>query len=202
MHKDEAPQAALAETGRLLRGFQVARMIQVAAELGLADRVAEGPERVDALAAAAGADPAMLVRLCRALAAFGIFAVEEEGPRLRQTARSAWLATGARPTLHDAARYWGTPGTWEVWGGLEATVRTGVPAQEARFGMAFFPFLASRPEAAERFDAFMRNSPDDRHRAVAAAWDFAGAGLVVDVGGGNGGLLAAIEEESPHRGKG
>ena len=37
----------------------------------------------------------------------------------------------------------------------------------------------------------MQHSPDDRHGAVVAAYDFS-ASLVVDVGGGNGALLAAI----------
>ena len=37
----------------------------------------------------------------------------------------------------------------------------------------------------------MQHSPDDRHAAVVAAYDFS-ASLVVDVGGGNGALLAAI----------
>jgi hypothetical protein len=43
----------------------------------------------------------------------------------------------------------------------------------------------------------MQNSPDDRHNAVAEAYDFASAHLVVDVGGGNGALLATILAKNP-----
>ena len=42
----------------------------------------------------------------------------------------------------------------------------------------------------------MQHSPDDRHAAVVAAYDFA-APLVADVGGGNGALLTAILEANP-----
>ena len=79
MAEATAPSACFAELARDLRGFQVSRMIAVAAEIGLADRVAGGPRAVSALAAECGADPAMLLRLCRALAAFGIFTVDFEG---------------------------------------------------------------------------------------------------------------------------
>ena len=52
--------------------------------------------------------------------------------------------------------------------------------------------LAVHPDEASLFDLFMQHSPDDRHAAVVEAYDFSSAGLVVDVGGGNGALLAGI----------
>jgi hypothetical protein len=55
-----------------------------------------------------------------------------------------------------------------------------------------FDYLRDHPDEAALFDLFMQHSPDDRHAAVATAYDFSWAKLVVDVGGGNGALLAAI----------
>ena len=43
----------------------------------------------------------------------------------------------------------------------------------------------------------MRHSPDDRHAAVAQALPLGGAELVVDLGGGDGGLLAALLAAKP-----
>ncbi len=175
----------------LLHGFQVARMIHVAAELGITDRIDDAPRPAEALALDCGAHPEMLLRLCRALAAFGVFTVDAEG-RVGQSPLSATLRSDARPTLLHAARYWGSPSVWATWGQLEHTVRRGAPAFEACFGASYFAWLGSHPEEAERFDLFMRHSPDDQHRAVAAAYDFGDAATIVDVGGGDGALLAAV----------
>src|SRR3954447_21159293 len=101
----------LAEMALLVRRFQLARRAQVAASLGVADRVADGPRSVTALASECDADAAMLLRLCRALAGFGIFRVDEDG-EVRQTVRSAWLRQDATPTLYHAARKWGSAQMW------------------------------------------------------------------------------------------
>ena len=188
--------ASFAELALQLRGFMVAQMISVAAELRLADRVAGGPCSASALGAACDVDPGMLLRLCRALAAFGIFTVNSEG-RISQSERSAWLRSDATPTLHYAARYWMMPSIWATWGNLGHTVRTGEPAFIATFGMPSFEHLKANPEDAERFDRFMQHSPDDRHRAVAEAFPLPSGARLVDVGGGNGALIAAFLAANP-----
>ena len=163
----------------LTRGFQLSRMIQVAVVLGLADHLEGGPQPVTVLALKADADPAMLLRLCRALAAFGIFEVDTGG------------------LVAHTARYWATPHVWGSWGHLEDAVRTGGSALELAYGMPKFEYLKLHPEEAALFDQLMQHGPDDRQGAVVAAYDFAAAGLVVDVGGGNGALLAAILQANP-----
>jgi hypothetical protein len=47
------------------------------------------------------------------------------------------------------------------------------------------------------FDLFMQHSPDYRHAAVVAAYNFSKADLAVDIGGGNGALLSAILHANP-----
>jgi hypothetical protein len=183
--------APVAEVALHMRGFQISQMVLVAAKLRLADRVGDADRTVAELAADSGAQPEMLLRLCRAPAAFGIFVVDDAG-RVSQTRQSACLRSDASPTLHYAALYWGLPSTWAAWGNLHHTIMTGEPAFEATFGMPNFEYLKANPEQSNVFDEFMQHSPDDRHAAVAAAYNFSGAGLVVDIGGGNGGLLRAI----------
>ncbi len=186
-----------AETAFLLRAFQVSKMLEVAASLGLADRISDEKRPFDQLADECRAQPAMLLRLCRALAAFGVFSVDIEG-NVGHTEKSRWLRSNATPTLHYAARYWGMPSTWAAWGNLEYAIRTGKASFEDTFGMPNFDYLSAHPQEASVFDAFMQHSPDDRHAAVAEAYDFSGASVVVDVGGGNGALLRAILAAHPH----
>jgi O-methyltransferase domain/Dimerisation domain len=180
-----------AEVALYVRGFQISRMLYVAAELRLADLIGGSSRTIAELADASGANPEMLMRLCRALAAFGIFSVDNEG-LVSQTPRSTCLRSDAVPTLHHAARYWGMASTWATWGNFHHTIMTGEPAFEKIFGVPHFEYLKANADESGIFDAFMRHSPDDRHAAVAEAYNFSGAGIVVDVGGGNGGLLRAI----------
>ncbi len=177
------------ESALLMRGQQVSQMIHVAAELGIADRVGEG-RPLSELADEVGAVPEKLHRLLRALAAFGFFAIDAGG-RVTHTERSQLLRSDSVPTLHYAARFWGMPSMWATWGEIVHSLRTGEPAFEKATGMANWPYLSAHPEEGRIFDEFMQHSPDDRHAAVAEAYDF-GSRTVVDVGGGNGGLLAAI----------
>ncbi|MGY2896621.1 hypothetical protein ACVWZX_004667 [Deinococcus sp. UYEF24] len=58
--------------------------------------------------------------------------------------------------------------------------------------MPKFDYLRLHPDEAQLFDLFMQHGPDDRQAAVTNAYDFTAVNLVVDVGGGNGTLLAAI----------
>ena len=44
--------------------------------------------------------------------------------------------------------------------------------------MPKFDYLKTHSHEAEVFDAFMRHSPEDRHAAVVATYDFSEAGLV------------------------
>ncbi|MGD9510101.1 MAG: methyltransferase [Geminicoccaceae bacterium] len=192
----DGPDPDLAAMRTMLRGFQLTVMVAQAAGLGLADKVATGPRPVRELAAEAGADPGAVLRLCRALAAFGVFALDADG-RLSQTARSGWLRRDAAPTLHHAARYWASPGTWAAWGAFGHALRTGGCPFEAVLGQPIFDYLRDHADEAAVFDAFMRHSPDDRHAAVAEVLDLAGARLAVDVGGGNGGLLTALLVANP-----
>ena len=190
---DDGDRDGFAEMALMVRSFQLSKMLQVAAALQLADRVDGEPCSVTTLASDCDADAAMLLRLCRALAAFGVFSVDDD-ECVSQTARSAWLRQGATPTLHHAAMFWTSPYQWKAWAELEHTVRTGECAAEAVFGMPGFEYLKTNPDDAKLFDLMMQHSPDDRHAAVVAAYDFS-ASLVVDVGGGNGALLAAILRE-------
>ncbi|MGH7328295.1 MAG: methyltransferase family protein, partial [Polyangiaceae bacterium] len=58
---------------QLLNGYMVTKSIYVVAELGIADRIAQGTTQVAALAKAVGANEDALHRVMRALAMVGIF---------------------------------------------------------------------------------------------------------------------------------
>jgi O-methyltransferase domain len=174
---------------RMIMGFALAPMLHVAAKLGVADRLVDEPRDVHRLAQELDVDGDALTRLLLALATYGVFA--QEGEEFRLTALGELLRS--RPgSLRATALYWGAPWIWNAWGQLFASVKTGSPAFDRIHGTDFFAFLAQHHEASRIFDDFMTETPSQRHAAIAAAYDFAAGGTVVDVGGGRGATLAAI----------
>src|SRR5204862_206656 len=64
---------------QLLSGFQVSQALYVAAKLGVADRLADGPVPVAQLSDDLDTDPLALARLLRTLASLGVFNEAEPG---------------------------------------------------------------------------------------------------------------------------
>lgn len=93
--------------------------------------------------------------------------------------------------MHHAARFWTGPGAWKAWGMLDVAM-TGVAPYEAVWNMNCFSYLRRHPDEAQAFDAMTANFPDNRHAAIAAAYDFSGIRLIADIGGGNGATLRHI----------
>jgi hypothetical protein len=104
---------------------------------------------------------------------------------------SRFLRTETPGSLHYGARFWTDLGSWRAWEELDAALVDGTPHQAA-WNMGRFEYLRQHPDEARVFDEFMAHFPDDRHRAVADAYDFSGAGLIADIGGGSGEALRCI----------
>ncbi|MDE2094253.1 MAG: hypothetical protein KGI87_10410 [Burkholderiales bacterium] len=180
----------------LIRGFQVSRMLRLVADLGLADRIAkDGTCHVQDLADACAVLATPLLRVLRALAAFGVFRVGADGS-VCHSPRSVLLRTDAPNSLHHGARFWTAPGSWKAWGALDVALTGDVPHQAA-WNTGRFQYLREHPDEARNFDAFMANFPDQRHQAVATGYDFSGPTLITDVGGGNGEALRHILARFP-----
>jgi hypothetical protein len=89
-----AENSAAVRLKEMAESYWLARGLHLAVKLGLPDLLANGSRRVPELAAAAGADPARLERLLRALADAGIF--QELRPGLYATTPFARSLESAR----------------------------------------------------------------------------------------------------------
>jgi hypothetical protein len=85
----------------------------------------------------------------------------------------------------------------QVWGELPEAVRTGEPVFSRVHGLGFWDYLTAHPEEGARFDAAMTGSSEKRARALLAARDLSGLGTLVDIGGGQGRLLAVALMATP-----
>jgi hypothetical protein len=177
-------------------GYLFSAALRVAAVLGVADHLTQGPRPVAELAEAVGADSLNLHRTLRLLATRGIFAEDDAG-RFALTPTAELLRTDV-PSSFRAAILMLTDRTfWLSAGELEEAVRTGTPSFERLFGMPFFDYFARDADTAAIFHVGMASMSDPENPLVARAYDFPSAGVVVDVGGGHGGLLLAVLRDHP-----
>lgn len=180
----------------MLHAPLITQALVVAAELGIADLVADGPRPVRELAEAADADPDALHRVLRALAGAGVFREVSPGS-FASTPLADTLRAGGEHSLRDWARLWGLPERQAAIGALLHSVRTGEPAFEHLYGISWWSQLAARPDQSAIFDAAMGDLARRLHAATVEAYDLSGTGHLIDVGGGRGHLVAALLRRYP-----
>jgi hypothetical protein len=180
---------------RMITGFYVSRAIHVMARLGIADFLSAGPLDAEELAQRSKTHAPSLKRVLRLLVTAGVFTEDKEG-RFTLTPIGDYLRAGVPGSMRAAALLFGGI-TQQAWGDLLYSVETGEPAFRRVFGRDSFAYLAEHPEEAANFDAAMGDFTSQIATAVAGAYDFSGFRRVVDVGGGNGALLAGILRGHP-----
>lgn len=187
------PEAILTQT---IMGSLNAQAVYVAAKLGVADSLVDGPKGIDELAKSVDADTSSLYRVMRALASLGVFA-EDAGKVFRLTPMSEFLRSDVDGSLRDVAIFMGEDWHWRVWGQTLYSVKTGKEAWSRVHGASVFPYFSKNPEAARIFDDAMSSLTSLATKAVTEAYDFSEIKTLVDVAGGHGKLLAGILEANP-----
>ena len=191
--RDDTPGAmALLE---MIHSGWMSQAIYVAARLGIAEALAQGPRTVAQLADTVGAHADSLHRLLRAVTTLGLCAEQADG-RFALTALGGHLRSDAAASVRSVALHWGGS-MWPVWGTLLHSVKTGKSPRALVTRKDTFESLARNTEAASTFDAAMTEISRLMAEGVVHAYDFSGIGRIVDVGGGHGELLGAILRANP-----
>lgn len=181
----------------LINGFQITQAIRVAATLRVADHLHDGARSVHKLAALTRSHPDSLYRLLRALAAVDVFR-EEEDRTFGLTPMGNCLRTDSAMPLGAWAEVVGSPYFWQAWGHLLHSVQTGENAFQDLNGKDVWQFRAEHPEHGATFDRAMTQLSRASAEAVVRAYDFSPFRHIVDVGGGQGLMLAEILRAHPH----
>jgi C-methyltransferase len=179
----------------ILAGW-TSQAITVAAQLGVADALADGPLGIDELAVRVEADADALRRLLRALISRGIFGLRRDG-RYELNSLADTLRSDAAVSMKSAARFYGSQEQRERWTLLVDSIRTGNAVVESLRGKESFDYFAENPELAELFNQTMTSVSEMTDATVVAGYDFSAYPTIVDVGGGHGPLLAAILAAAP-----
>lgn len=188
-----SPQQQMAQ---FINGFWMTQAIYVAARLGVADHLADGPRTVSELATRTNAHSISLFRLLRALASLGIFRADEKG-LIHLTPLAEVLKSDSPTSVRPMALMRGDF-QYKAWGELTQCIQTGKSGFEHLFNQPMFDWLAANSEAGALFDAAMQSIHGRESNLLVDVFDFSNVGLLIDIGGGNGSFLASILRRSPN----
>jgi hypothetical protein len=178
-------------------GHYVSRALYLAAKLGLADLLKDGPRDCRDLARASETHAASLQRVLRLLASVGVFEEAESGS-FSLKPLGELLRSDVAGSMRASVMLFAGVGIQDSWKDLEYCVRTGEPAFRRTSPDADpFTSISQDPEAAALFDKAMATFAPQTAAAIAAAYDFSVFGTLADVGGGNGSLLIGILKANP-----
>jgi hypothetical protein len=167
----------------------VAACLSALARLRVADHV-DGRRGFGEIAAIAGVNPLALRRMVRFLEPHGYF--EQVDGRVSLTGKGRLLRSDSPVWSSLFLR-----GANDAAAHLDHSLKAGEAAFPRAFGADFWSFLAAHPDQQEAFAEAMRLQSAMFSIACAPSMEMSGVTTIADIGGGTGGLLAAILEANP-----
>jgi len=177
------------------QNFWLLPCLYVAAKLDIASLLKDRPLTGAEIAERLNADPENVSRIMRALSGQGIFRKTRDG-RYRLNGMANGLLDGPGSLRRMIIHHLG-PVNWNAVGNLEYAVRTGKDPFKALYGKEIYEYLKEDTAENERFDRSMADLSDLGLPPVLNAYDFSRFGLIADIGGGDGSLLAGILQRCP-----
>jgi hypothetical protein len=178
--------------------FRLSRMLFSVASLDIASCLVNGPLGAQSLARMTDTHTASLTCLLDALVCWGVF-TRDDHDRYGLTPFSERLVAGKENSANIPflLGWVGFPITYEAYGDLLHTLRTGESALQGRHSIGFHQYLAENPEMGMLYDKAM-GATSDSFAQCAAAYDFSKAHTIVDVGGGQGALALEVLSRYPN----
>lgn len=191
-----ASPLAISGLMQLINGHYLSQVIYVFARLQVADALAAGPKSAAELAAALNTHEGATARLLRI--AQGIGLTDSDGKHHTLTEIGHFLRIDLPGSMRPLAILQGMPWRWPITGRLTEAVKTGEPQFAAVTGVDYYDFLESDRAATETFLDAMDCLALPGQLVAAASYDFNAHRQVLDIGGGDGTVLAAILSGSQH----
>ncbi|MEU7717506.1 methyltransferase [Streptomyces tibetensis] len=167
-------------------------VLRIAAQLGVADVLADGPRDAEAIAEAVGAHPGALHRLLLALASVGVL-IEEDARAFRLTPAGNRLRAGVEGSVRTSLLNVESQLAWLH--GID-TLRTGRSVFDDRHG-GFFAHKDADGASDQAFLQRMRERAARLYPRFATDTDWSECSTVMDLGGGDGYQLEAILRQEP-----
>jgi 2,7-dihydroxy-5-methyl-1-naphthoate 7-O-methyltransferase len=181
---------------RGLAGLATPMALRVAVTLGLPDRLLGGGATTDELAAELNVDPVALDLLLDHLVTLEI--LEQTPAGHATTTFGANLCADADNGLANFLSLDAAGGRGDLaFVELAHSIRTGQGGYARRWGQDFWADLTEHPHLRESFDRQMNHRIREQIPGIVTGFDWSRFTTIVDVGGGQGTILAAILAANP-----
>ncbi|MER6772862.1 methyltransferase [Streptomyces bacillaris] len=190
----ESPTTTAAAVFQMITGHYLSTAISTAARINLADTMDAPAISHHVLAERTGTHPDSLIRLLQLFATTGLVTDDGDG-RFTLTPAGRLLRTDDEESLHAVALMHASSGHMQRWFALGDQLTEAPKAGRAE--PSSNPFAQMPPHVAAVFNRAMSFFARHTAGAVIEGYDFGRFRTVVDVGGGEGTLLAAVLKATP-----
>lgn len=176
----------------MIFAFVESQCVYHATRLGIFNILAdEGEQNLESLAQKTNTKPERLYFFLQALGHLGVL-IEKPGQIFAPTEVSSLLVTNKGPSMGHFAMHLIEPAQWDAWKVLEETLHTGEVAFERANGKTVYDFCQDNEWSGDVFINAMSFLTAHAVDALLDVYDFSRFNTVMDVGGGQGGLIARI----------
>lgn len=184
----------------MILAFVESQCLYVATRLGIFNLLEdEGEQSLESLAQKTDTKPERLYFVLRALAHLDVLA-EKPGRVFAPTEVSSLLVTNKGPSIGHFAMHLTEPAQWDAWKVLEDALHTGEVPFERANGKSVYQFCQDNEWSGDVFINAMSFLTAHSVDALLDVYDFSRFDTVMDVGGGQGGLIAQIVKRFGCRG--
>lgn len=180
-------------------GLQKTKIAGALVSSGLADALGKDSREPVELARELGLDPDVTTRVVNAAIALRLMRLDRAG-RARLTKIGAPLRRDHPKSIASCIAFYAHPDTATTYANLDAQLREGAQPSgyQRAFGTSLWEYLADRPDMGALFADTMRQLTEFDLDGVVRAYPWPRRGVICDVAGGIGHLLAAILEHRPN----
>jgi hypothetical protein len=175
----------------LLLGAKIAISLRALAENNVADKLAAGPMPVEKLARETGLAAEPLRRVLRALAQYGVFNERVDG-QFENSEVSQHMRSDIAGSLRETILFLNHNVSLRAWLEFEDTLKDGKCRFTAVNGAPLFELFARDARLSEYFAKCMTNLYGPQAAKIAVGYNFGQFRNLIDVGGGQGHILASI----------
>lgn len=187
------PQAVILQ---MAMSAMISQALGVAAKLGIADVLSDGPKTAAEIAVATGTHERSIYRILRALASTGVFS--EIGEKTFQnTPLSEVIRADVPGSMQSMIAFLGEQWHFAVWGNMLYSAKTGEVAFEKTLGDPIFAWFAKHEAESELFNKAMTDMSSFAAPGIVQSYDFSGIKVLADIAGGHGFLLSQILKANP-----
>ena len=180
-------------------GLQKTKIAGALVSSGLADALGKDSRNPVELAHELGLDPDVTIRIVNAAIASRLMQLDRKG-RARLTKLGAPLCREHPKSIASWVAYYADPDTAAAYAHLDAQLREGAHTSgyQRAFGKSLWDYFGDRPDMGATFADAMRQLTEFDLAGIVRAYPWPTRGVICDVAGGVGHMLAAILEHRPN----